>query len=71
MNISGYYKMSIFINFIKNYFYIKQMINTDLGSEWTKEFDKNGELVYYNHVTDVCSKSHPLIKKFRIIFNDY
>lgn len=47
------------------------MINTDLGSEWTKEYDKNGELLYYNHVTETCSKSHPMIKKFRIIFNDY
>lgn len=47
------------------------MIHTDLGSEWTKEFDKNGDLVYYNHTTEKPQKSHPMIKKFRIIFNDF
>ena len=54
----------------KYFSYLKDLISYDLPRGWQKETDPNHKVIYHNKETGISSYSHPLIEKFKIIYND-
>lgn len=51
--------------------YLEQCARSELPVDWTKEFDPQGEIYYYNKKDERIRKVHPSINTFRKFFSQF
>ena len=44
---------------------LREMVNIDLPEHWVKEIDPDINIVYYNKLTNVVTKTHPFSNNLR------